>query len=109
MTLFVRGSGRADLEVCACKKILPRDPRRSKRIRGPRRGGSGARPDRSFDVAALAQSTAKKILPNPYRLVEGWPTLLQSMNGGKWGELIRVTIDRKGDIWVFHRCFNNVP
>jgi hypothetical protein len=54
----------------------------------------------SFDVAPLAQSTTKKILPSPYRLVDGWPTLPQSMNGGKWGELIRVTIDKKGDIWV---------
>jgi hypothetical protein len=37
----------------------------------------------SFDVASLAQSTAKKILPSPYRLVDGWPTLPESMNGGK--------------------------
>jgi len=44
-----------------------------------------------------------------HRLVEGWPTLPRSMNGGKWGELIRAQIDRQGDIWVFHRCFNNVP
>ena len=48
-------------------------------------------------------------LPNPYRLVEGWPTLPKSMNGGKWGELIRADIDPKGDIWVFHRCFNTEP
>jgi hypothetical protein len=27
-------------------------------------------------------------LPNPYRLVEGWPTLPKSMNGGQWGEVI---------------------
>ena len=44
-----------------------------------------------------------------HRLIEDWPTLPQGMNGGKWGELIRVQIDRKGDIWVFHRCFNNIP
>src|ERR1700682_4811897 len=48
-------------------------------------------------------------LPNPYRLVEDWPTLPKNMNGGKWGELIRADIDPKGNIWVFHRCFNNVP
>src|SRR3984893_12352274 len=48
-------------------------------------------------------------LPNPYRLVEGWPTLPKSMNGGQWGELIRADIDPKGNIWVFHRCFNNAP
>jgi len=48
-------------------------------------------------------------LPNPYRLVEGWPTLPKNMNGGKWGEVIRVHLDTKGNIWVFHRCFNVVP
>jgi len=48
-------------------------------------------------------------LPNPYRLVEGWPTLPSSMNGGHWGEVIRVHVDAKGDVWVFHRCFNVVP
>ena len=48
-------------------------------------------------------------LPNPYRLVEGWPTLPASMNGGHWGEVIRVHVDPKGNIWVFHRCFNVVP
>jgi DNA-binding beta-propeller fold protein YncE len=48
-------------------------------------------------------------LPNPYRLLEGWPTLPKSMNGGKWGEVIRVHVDAKGNIWVFHRCFNDVP
>ena len=48
-------------------------------------------------------------LPNPYRLVEGWPTLPKSMNGGQWGEVIRVHVDTKGNVWVFHRCFNVVP
>lgn len=48
-------------------------------------------------------------LPNPYRLVEGWPTIPPSMNGGKWGEVIRVHVARAGNIWVFHRCFNTVP
>src|SRR6266550_6957807 len=48
-------------------------------------------------------------LPNPYRLVAGWPTLPKTMNGGKWGEVIRVHVDAKGNIWVFHRCFNDVP
>jgi len=48
-------------------------------------------------------------LPNPYRLVEGWPALPKTMNGGKWGEVIRVHVDLKGNIWVFHRCFNVVP
>jgi DNA-binding beta-propeller fold protein YncE len=48
-------------------------------------------------------------LPNPYRLVEGWPTLPKNMNGGQWGEVIRVHVDTKGNVWVFHRCFNVVP
>ena len=48
-------------------------------------------------------------LPNPYRLLEGWPTLPSSMNGGRWGEVIRVHVARNGNIWVFHRCFNIVP
>ncbi len=62
----------------------------------------------TFGVAPHAQS-APKPLPNPYRLVEGWPTLPTSMNGGQWGELIRVDVDPKGNIWVFHRCFNTLP
>jgi len=48
-------------------------------------------------------------LPNPYRLVDNWPTLPKNMNGGRWGEVIRVHVDTKGNIWVFHRCFNVVP
>ena len=48
-------------------------------------------------------------LPNPYRLVEHWPTLPASMNGGHWGEVIRVHVDEQGHVWVFHRCFNVVP
>jgi hypothetical protein len=48
-------------------------------------------------------------LPNPYRLVEGWPTLPKSMNDGRWGEVIRVHVDAKGYLWVFHRCFNVEP
>lgn len=48
-------------------------------------------------------------LPDPYRLVKGWPTLPKSMNGGRWGEVIRVSLDRQGNVWVFHRCFNTVP
>ena len=48
-------------------------------------------------------------LPDPYRLVQNWPTLPLSLNGGKWGELIRADIDSHGNIWVFHRCFNTEP
>src|ERR1035437_8611612 len=63
-------------------------------------------------AAAQAQQTRypkPTELPNPYRLVEGWPTLPKNMNGGKWGEVIRVNVARDGNIWVFHRCFNTVP
>src|SRR5258705_6658231 len=66
----------------------------------------------SLATAALAQSSQypkPTELPNPYRLVEGWPTLPESMNGGRWGEVIRVHVHSDGNIWVFHRCFNTVP
>jgi DNA-binding beta-propeller fold protein YncE len=66
----------------------------------------------TLGVAAHAQQTdypKPTQLPNPYRLVEGWPTLPKSMNGGHWGEVIRVHVDTQGDVWVFHRCFNVVP
>src|SRR5207302_8401501 len=33
----------------------------------------------------------------------------KSMNGGHWGEVIRVHVHSDGHIWVFHRCFNTVP
>jgi 6-bladed beta-propeller protein len=56
--------------------------------------------------AAYPQPTE---LPNPYRLVDSWPTLPRTMNAGRWGEVIRVHVDAKGDVWVFHRCFNVVP
>ena len=66
----------------------------------------------AFPLAAPAQQTAypkQTQLPNPYQLVENWPTLPANMNGGRWGELIRADIDPRGNIWVFHRCFNTEP
>lgn len=66
----------------------------------------------AFSGAACAQEKQYPKpgdLPNPYQLVEGWPTLPKNMNGGRWGEVIRVLVDPKGNIWVFHRCFNVVP
>ena len=51
-------------------------------------------------------------LPNPYRLVSDWPTLPATMKGPKghkWGEVIRVHVAPNGNIWVFHRCFNDLP
>lgn len=64
--------------------------------------------------AARAQETTSKYpkpaeLPDPYQLVKGWPTLPASMNGGHWGEVIRVHVAANGNIWVFQRCFNVVP
>jgi DNA-binding beta-propeller fold protein YncE len=59
--------------------------------------------------AQQAQYPKPTELTNPYRLVEGWPTLPANMNGGHWGEVIRVSIDHAGNVWVFHRCFNVVP
>jgi DNA-binding beta-propeller fold protein YncE len=56
-----------------------------------------------------AQYPKPTALPDPYRLVEGWPSLPATMNDGHWGEVIRVSIDRSGNVWVFHRCFNVVP
>jgi streptogramin lyase len=44
-------------------------------------------------VAATAQN-------NPYRVVEGWPQLPASV---KWGAVISVDSDAKGNIWAFHR------
>ena len=59
--------------------------------------------------APASRRAGQRDLPNPYRLVENWPTLPAGMNGGRWGELIRADLDRGGNIWVFHRCFNTEP
>ena len=64
-------------------------------------------------VCAVAQAETQyptpRELPNPYRLVEGWPAIPKSMNGGHWGEVIRVHVAPNGNVWVFQRCFNVVP
>lgn len=62
--------------------------------------------------AGREASVPKPALPNPYRLVPDWPTLPAGMkgpNGTKWGEVIRVHASPTGNIWVFHRCFNDKP
>jgi sugar lactone lactonase YvrE len=59
-----------------------------------------------------AQAARPSTLPNPYRLDPSWPTLPAAMkgpNGGKWGQVIRVHVAPNGNIWVFHRCFNDKP
>src|SRR5262249_55198126 len=62
-------------------------------------------------AAQAQQSTDPKPTdpPTNFRLAEGWPALPKSMNGGRWGEVIRVHVARDGNIWIFHRCFNTVP
>src|SRR2546426_10534048 len=60
-------------------------------------------------VAHAQQYPKQAQLPNPYRLVENWPTVPQNINGGRWGELIPADIDRTGNIWVFDRRFNTEP
>ena len=66
-------------------------------------------------VTVNAQTSApivKPTLPNPYRLDPAWPTLPATMkgpNGRMWGEVIRVHVAPGGNIWVFHRCFNDQP
>lgn len=52
-----------------------------------------------FSGAAVAQTPGypkPTDLPNPYRLVEGWPSVPKYMNGGHWGEVIRVHVDANG-------------
>jgi len=69
----------------------------------------------SFISSAHAQegpAPKPKSLPNPYRLEPNWPTLPSTMKGPggrKWGQVIRVQVAPNGNIWVFHRCFNDQP
>src|SRR6266700_3407113 len=63
----------------------------------------------SLPACSSLRASQRLRSPSPYRLVDGWPTLPESMNGGRWGEVIRVHIHSDGNIWVFHRCFNTVP
>jgi streptogramin lyase len=71
----------------------------------------------AYAVAPHAQDGREAIppkpsLPNPYRLVPDWPTLPATMKGPRgqrWGEVIRVHIAPNGNLWVFHRCFNDKP
>jgi DNA-binding beta-propeller fold protein YncE len=67
---------------------------------------------RAHGQAGREAAVPKPTLPNPYRLVPDWPTLPATMkgpNGKKWGEVIRVHVAPNGNIWVFHRCFNDKP
>ena len=52
-------------------------------------------------AAILASAPAPYAQENPYHVVEGWPTLPSSI---KWGAVISVDSDAKGNIWAFHRA-----
>ena len=60
-------------------------------------------------VVGLVAGLAAQPQRTPYRLVNGWPQLPMSMNGGEWGETIGVDRDPEGNIWVLHRCFGTLP
>jgi DNA-binding beta-propeller fold protein YncE len=53
-------------------------------------------------LATCAQITASSTgdPPNPYRAVENWAQLPP---GVQWGQVINVTPDPHGNIWIFHR------
>jgi DNA-binding beta-propeller fold protein YncE len=53
--------------------------------------------------AARAQ-TLSDSLPNPYRSIENWAKLPE---GRTWGAAAGMSIDRKGNVWVFERCGGN--
>lgn len=56
----------------------------------------------AFVIAAiLVSAPATRAQENPYRVVEGWPTLPSDI---KWGAVISVDSDSKGNIWAFHRA-----
>ena len=56
----------------------------------------------AFVMAAILISVqATRAQENPYHLVEGWPTLPPNI---KWGAVISVDSDPKGNIWAFHRA-----
>lgn len=52
-------------------------------------------------AAFLALTPAARAQDNPYRVVEGWPALPSNI---KWGAVISVDSDPKGNIWAFHRA-----
>jgi len=54
----------------------------------------------AFVAAGLWFPTAPHAQDNPYRVVEGWPQLPAAI---KFGGVISVDPDAKGNIWVFHR------
>ncbi len=51
--------------------------------------------------AVLVSAPATRAQENPYHVVEAWPTLPSNI---KWGAVISVDADPKGNIWAFHRA-----
>ena len=49
---------------------------------------------------AIASLAAQANLPNPYRPVANWAQL---PSGAKWGGVISIEPDPRGNVWVFHR------
>ncbi len=45
-----------------------------------------------------------ELLPNPYRVTENWAKMPE---GRSWGAAGGVSIDSKGNVWVFERCGAN--
>jgi hypothetical protein len=52
-------------------------------------------------MAMLIVSAVGRAQSNPYHVVEGWPALPPDI---KWGAVISVDSDSKGNIWAFHRA-----
>lgn len=54
---------------------------------------------------AYAQSFSDDSLPNPYRPpIDNWGQLPE---GRKWGAIAGLSLDSKGNLWVFERCGGN--
>jgi streptogramin lyase len=54
-----------------------------------------------FSMAIFVFAPASHAQQNPYHVVDGWPTLPSNI---KWGAVISVDSDPKGNIWAFHRA-----
>src|ERR1700690_4673220 len=56
-------------------------------------------------IATASAQSAPQSLPNPYpRTIENWAKLPE---GRAWGSAAGISIDSKGDIWIFERCSAN--
>jgi hypothetical protein len=55
-------------------------------------------------VAGAYPQAASDSLPNPYQTIQDWAKLPE---GRSWGGAAGISIDRKGNLWVFERCGAN--